>query len=1111
MTRLTAFLLPATLALLTGVLTTTAGDSHAHQAPSLTAALPSSNGPTPGGTWLRIHTDADTLLQRGLAAHADYGSFQWLPAESVDLTTLRASGLAITEVADAFVLDLGGERFDPLASGLAGVEAGDDQPDWHLVQFTGPVRQAWLDELQAAQVQPVQYIHPYSYVVWSAPQAVAEVAVRSGDVRWAGHFRPEYRVNPIQRGHGRAVIATMALISRHADEGEVRAALAAAGAQVHEITPVNRDFAVVDMAVAGDQYLQLAGIPAVYTVQYIPPEAGPRGEMSNQSVVGNYGASPSHTVFPGYEDWLIDTGYDGTGVVVGIVDGGVRTTHQDLTGQFLPCVPGGGASTSCGSLNDSHGTHVAGAVAGTGASGTRLNGFLRGQGVAPGAKMIEQRYSPLMSGSGPGGMRPDGMLTIFRESALSGAELANNSWGPGSSPRGYDIPTQQMDIISRDALADEPGAQPVLAVWSIMNGNGDSGGSCAPSSLGSPDEAKNLFAVGSTSMQSGNGSQASQILNISSNSAHGNACDGRRVPHIVAPGCSTDSTSSGSNSAYAFNCGTSMASPVVSGAVAVYMEKFRVENDDHTPSPALVKAAFTAVAKDLQGYRDANNRVMGHRPDRLQGYGRLQLDRVVNPEQPVFSLDQSVIFTTTGENWTQAFEAADPAQPMQIMLAWSDAKGHGLGGTTPAWVNNLDLVVETDGDTYLGNVIGADGWSATGGSADDRNNLEGVFLAPGQHGGEITITVQASNIAADALDPYQPGDLAQDFALVCYNCAPAGTTPPPEPEHDLALTMIDVPDPAQIGGELVFVVQAANFGPDSASQVRVDMQLPEAVHFDLIRVRDSDGNIDPAGSDWSCSSEPDQLVSCLLDPTLPALAMAQVLEVVTRVDSGALPGNIQTTGQISAAGIDPVPDNDTVTLISEIDGPTDIIFRAGFEHLVYLHDDGDGNTNQGPPSSFDPDMLWGNYYLTEDGGEVITQISVAFGPTFPSLADGPVTFWLLDDPDMDLDPRNATALVSVQGTPDVFNDEFFTVSIPPTQVSGAFFVGASAKLLGGEDKPARVDTGGPGETSWFFYAPEIADVIDDLASAPFGARMDDTQYVIFPGAFMVRAAGVPGN
>ncbi|MEO7199913.1 MAG: choice-of-anchor Q domain-containing protein [Dokdonella sp.] len=191
----------------------------------------------------------------------------------------------------------------------------------------------------------------------------------------------------------------------------------------------------------------------------------------------------------------------------------------------------------------------------------------------------------------------------------------------------------------------------------------------------------------------------------------------------------------------------------------------------------------------------------------------------------------------------------------------------------------------------------------------------------------------------------------------------------------------------------------------------------------------------------------------------------------------------------------------------------DTIFRNGFElpvEVTYAYDDGDGNTNQGPPSSFNPDMLWGNYYLTEPDGEIITRISVAFGPTFPSLGNGPVTFWLLDDPDMDMDPRNAISLVSVQGTPDVFNDNFYTVDIPPTRVSGAFFVGASAKLVGGQDRPARVDTGTSGNDSWFFYAPEISDVIDDLTTAPFSSR-NIAPTVPIPGAFMVRASGIPAN
>lgn len=197
----------------------------------------------------------------------------------------------------------------------------------------------------------------------------------------------------------------------------------------------------------------------------------------------------------------------------------------------------------------------------------------------------------------------------------------------------------------------------------------------------------------------------------------------------------------------------------------------------------------------------------------------------------------------------------------------------------------------------------------------------------------------------------------------------------------------------------------------------------------------------------------------------------------------------------------------------EIQRPSnDTIFKDGFDGAAastfeYVYDDGDGDTNQGPPSTFDPDMLWGNYYLAQPGGEIITRLSVAFGPTFPSLASGPVTFWLLEDDDADFDPRNAHVVASVPATPDVFNDTFFNVDLSPTWVHGGFFVGASAKLQGGEDLPARVDTNASGDKSWFFYAPDIASTIDDLAAAPFGARMDDTTVVVLPGAFMVRANG----
>lgn len=722
--------------------------------------------------WVRIHHSSSDQRLQGVAREglSDYGSYQWGQVPVAALAELESRGVRVTQLDSPFELQLGEYRFDPLVDvPQSAGRSAQSGADFRLVQFQGPIRSAWLDTVRDQGIELVHYIHPYSYVVWADQSQLNSAASLSG-VRWAGEFLTEFRVQPDQRQRDGEVVHTMALVSRHADQAGVQASLEAAGAAVHRFTPVTAHTSVVHLEVAGDRYWELGQIPEVYTVQYIPPETGPRTEMSNQSIVGNYGPAPGHTLFPGYADWLSDTGYDGDGVVVSIVDNaGIRESHQDLVGQMLPCVPSGDTPTSCSSGTSNHATHVAGAIAGSAASGTVDSaGFLRGQGVAPGAKMVGQRYNPFTTG---GGMIPDGMLMIFRETALSGATHSNNSWGPAGSPQGYDIPSQQLDMIVRDALPEVAGSQPILPVWSIMNGNGDSGGFCSPSSLGSPDEAKNLFGVGSTRMQPSAGNQYPNIFDVSGNSAHGPTCDGRTGLHIVAPGCSTDSTGSSSDSNYNLGCGTSMASPVVSGAVAIFTEKYRDMHGGQTPSPAMMKAAVTAPVTNLHGFRNADGGTITETPSRFQGYGRLDLDAVANPPFNVMYFDQDEVFTSSGQEWSLSLMADDPAEPVRLMLMWTDAPGHGTGGDTPAWVNDLDLVVDAGSDQYLGNVIGSDGFSETGGLADARNNAEAVFLRSDQHGGNaFEVTVAAINIAADALDPHTPGAPAQDFALVCYNC-----------------------------------------------------------------------------------------------------------------------------------------------------------------------------------------------------------------------------------------------------------------------------------------------------------------------------------------------------
>ncbi|TVQ33535.1 MAG: choice-of-anchor D domain-containing protein [Wenzhouxiangella sp.] len=740
--------------------------------------------------WVRVHHSGAELRDLAIESELEnYGSFHWGRVSVAEYQSLRGQGLSVTATENPFVLTLGGERFDPLdAQALSSkfqTYQADPDGDFHLVQFNGPIRSQWLSDIRASGIVPVQYIHPFTYVVWADDSGL--IAGRNvGSVRWVGDFLPEFRVNPDQRVWLDDEEPVILVASNHADSDRLVQRLQERGTEIIEVSPYTANLKLIKALAPGPRFLELGQVPGVYTVQRAM-RMRTRGEMSNQAIVNNHGDAPNFTIVPGYADWLSDTGFDGSGVIVSIMDSGVRATHVDLVDRMLPCTPSA-SPTTCASPSSAHGTHVAGAVAGTGATGAQIGGFLRGQGVAPGANLISQVppglnqwWGQACSGIDPSEgefcLTPNGMLRLFKEAATNGAVLANNSWGSPGFHYGYDIITQQVDVLVRNSDPDSPTPVPVLPLWSIQNGSGDrpNGSQCDPASLGSPEEAKNVFAIGASRLQNSNGSQVggSQIFSVGQNSAHGPACDGRTNPDIVAPGWLTDSTSSASNTAHAFNGGTSMASPVVSGASAIFVQYFREAFDGVTPSPAMVKAAFTAVAINMQGQLNANGGTITETPSRFQGWGRLDLDAVVNPTQQVLYFDQEHVFTETGQSWSIPVVADDGDEPMRLMLMWTDAHGHGLAGTTPAWVNLLDLSVDSASGTYLGNQIGSDGFSTTGGVPDDRNNMEGIFLRPDQHGGQtLIVNVAAAQVVADALNPWNadPENPTQDFALVCYNC-----------------------------------------------------------------------------------------------------------------------------------------------------------------------------------------------------------------------------------------------------------------------------------------------------------------------------------------------------
>ena len=700
---------------------------------------------------------------------ASYGSFDWAVVEESRVP----AGAEVHREAGTIVLP--SARFDPLvAAPTAVAPAGRSL---HLIQFHGPIKDAWLEAARARGATLAQYIAPFSYAaLLDRAQAASVGALPS--VRWTGPFDASYRFGDLDLGG--AALAN-AVVFGDATVASVRAL--GVDVRVTSRTIPFGDVDAIGIQVPASAAATLARFANVYAIS---PQLHQktRDEMSDQIVAGNYNASNVPQV--GYTAWLGQRQLTGAGVVVAHVDSGADLTHPDLLLSGWGCrdyVAGGALCVTTGVPNSNdrihpnsdtlgHGTHTAGIIAGRGlVPATDSGGFTYGLGMAPGAKLYVQNYVSLVAPFGPSGAGQ--YQTLNQHSVLGGATISANSWGPSGTPRGYDADTREFDHAPRDADLQTPEHEPLAFVLSIMNGNGGT------STQGTPDEGKNLIRVGSTKNH-----RAGPIDNLSSSSAHGPALDGRRLPDVVAPGenvISTRSTATGAlcgvppvdpdGALYASCTGTSMASPHVSGASALFTEWWRKGNAGASPSPALMKAAFVNGAIDLFGGRDADNGVLGHVPDNKQGWGRVHLGNVFGGTEKDY-VDQSVLLGDTGEVWTATVEPIDPAQPVKISLVWTDAPGPGLGGSTPAWVNDLDLrVTEGSGGeavTYLGNAFGtpSTGWSQPGGVADFKNNIENVYLQSAS--GPLTLEVLAANIAGDGVPGVGDGT-DQDFALVISN------------------------------------------------------------------------------------------------------------------------------------------------------------------------------------------------------------------------------------------------------------------------------------------------------------------------------------------------------
>lgn len=180
--------------------------------------------------------------------------------------------------------------------------------------------------------------------------------------------------------------------------------------------------------------------------------------------------------------------------------------------------------------------------------------------------------------------------------------------------------------------------------------------------------------------------------------------------------------------------------------------------------------------------------------------------------------------------------------------------------------------------------------------------------------------------------------------------------------------------------------------------------------------------------------------------------------------------------------------------------------------VSYVLDTGKGNSI-GP--AFDSyDFVWLNGFAARAGGEVLTQVSVCYGSATAGI---PVEIVVLADPDGDGTPAHALQVRSVAGvTNPAGNGVFTTYALPPTRVTGTFFVGVRCKVYasGKTTRPARLDISSAGAglsaNAWLAFG-SVTDSnlfldMSNLGAAPVYYQMST---YAFPGVWMVRAQGEP--
>ena len=197
-------------------------------------------------------------------------------------------------------------------------------------------------------------------------------------------------------------------------------------------------------------------------------------------------------------------------------------------------------------------------------------------------------------------------------------------------------------------------------------------------------------------------------ISIYPSSSQGPTDDLRIKPDITGNGVDVYSTYTTSNTAYGNLTGTSMASPNVTGSLLSLQEHYNNINEKFMRA-ATLKGLALHTADDFGP----------DGPDAVSGWGLLNAKRAAETitENGTNSFIEEMILNQ-GQTITIRVESADDINDLLASISWTDRPGNvndTLNSPTPALINDLDIQVSKENDTYLP-------WKLTSATTNEKGN-----------------------------------------------------------------------------------------------------------------------------------------------------------------------------------------------------------------------------------------------------------------------------------------------------------------------------------------------------------------------------------------------------